>query len=77
MINPQLEQLFKEAKYHLIEKQMDKCSYKVNKALQMHPYHTQMLILSSYIHRSKENYELALSALETANRTLEDKSLES
>lgn len=29
----------------------------------MHPYHTRFLILSAYIHRTKEEYELALSDL--------------
>lgn len=42
----------------------------------MHPFHTQFLILSAYLHRSKEEYELALADLELANKHLEDRSLE-
>lgn len=38
----------------------------------MHPYHTQFLILSAYLHRIKEEYEQALSDLELANKNLED-----
>lgn len=41
----------------------------------MHPYHTRLLILSAYIHRNKEEYELALSDLELANKHIEDKTL--
>ena len=49
---------------------------KVKKGLEIHPYHTQMLILSAYLHRSKEEYEQALSELTLANQHIEDKSLE-
>jgi hypothetical protein len=47
----------------------------VKKGLEMHPYHTEFLILSAYIHRSKEEYEAALSDLELANKHIENKNL--
>jgi hypothetical protein len=42
----------------------------VKRGLEMHPFHTQFLILSAYLHRSKEEYELALADLELANKHL-------
>jgi tetratricopeptide (TPR) repeat protein len=68
--------LYKEAKYDLIEHKAEKCRLKVKKGLEMHPFHTQFLILSAYLHRAKEEYELALADLELANKHLEDRSLE-
>lgn len=44
----------------------------MKKGLEIHPYHTEFLILSAYIHRSKEEYELALADLDLANKHFED-----
>lgn len=75
MITPELEKIYKEAKYDLTDHKIEKCKLKVKKGLEMHSYHTKFLILSAYIHRKKEEYELALSDLELANKHIEDKSL--
>ena len=54
MIMPQLEGLYKEAKYDLIDNELSKCKLKVKKGLDMHPHNTKLLILSSYLHRIKQ-----------------------
>ena len=54
MINPEIDRIYKEAKYDLIDRKIEKCRLKVKKGLEIHPYHTQLLILSAYLHRSKE-----------------------
>ena len=40
LITPRVQEFYKEAKYDLIENNIDKCTLKVNKGLEMHPYHT-------------------------------------
>ena len=42
----------------------------------MHPNHTELLILSAYLHRISEEYEDALLNLELASMALEDHSME-
>ena len=56
MIGPEIERIYKEAKYDLIDRKVEKCRLKVKKGLEIHPYHTQLLILSAYLHRSREDY---------------------
>lgn len=75
-ITPKVETLYKEAKYDLIDRKLEKCRLKVKEGLEIHPYHTHLLILSAYLHRNKEEYESALADLELANKHLEDNSLE-
>lgn len=41
----------------------------------MNPHNTNLLIVKAYIHRTKEEYELALCDLELANKTLKEHSL--
>ena len=76
MITPKVESLYKDAKYLLIEKKVEKCKLTVKMALQMQPNHTQLLILNAYLHRINEEYEDALTSLERANKTLEGKGME-
>ena len=63
MVLPQVEDLYKEAKYDMISKEFGKCRVKVKKALEMYPHHTRFLILSSYLYRAKDQYQEALAEL--------------
>lgn len=53
MVLPEVEKLYKDAKYDMISKDFSKCRVIVKKALEMYPHHTRFLILSSYLHRAK------------------------
>lgn len=53
IISPKVEELYREAKYDLIEKELERCKLKVDKALLLHPYHNNLLILKAFLHRSK------------------------
>ena len=43
----------------------------MKKALELYPHNTNFLILSSYLHRIKQEYEEALLDLEIASKTLD------
>lgn len=73
LILPKVEEMYREAKYDLIEGKVEKCRLKVKNGLDLHPYHTNLLILKAFLHRARQEYKPALECLEIANQNLEDK----